>query len=151
MHRQMVAEFIRPFLGASVLSLSMNYFTISWNSRDTTLFLTAIATWPPRSAFAQFLFFDQVFLNEECRPPHEDSLSRVWRKAVIAVSITPRPTVHDLRHCWKTNAIRSWNRGQMEQGTGQTEQEQEGENRNRQNRTGVKNMSNMSNMGQVSF
>jgi integrase len=26
---------------------------------------------------------------------------------VKAVGIDPRPTVHDLRHCWKTNAMRS--------------------------------------------
>ncbi len=26
---------------------------------------------------------------------------------MIAVRIDPRPTVHDLRHCWKTNAMRS--------------------------------------------
>jgi len=29
------------------------------------------------------------------------------RKAVKAVGIEPRPTVHDLRHCWKTNAMRN--------------------------------------------
>lgn len=49
----------------------------------------------------------RVFLNAEGSPPHEDSLSRVWRTAVKAVGIDPRPTVHDLRHCWKTNAMRS--------------------------------------------
>ena len=53
------------------------------------------------------LFQDRVFLNAESSPPHEDSLTRVWRTAVKAVGIDPRPTVHDLRHCWKTNAMRS--------------------------------------------
>jgi integrase len=53
------------------------------------------------------LFQDRVFLNAEGFPPHEDSLSRVWRTAVKAVGIGPGPTVHDLRHCWKTNAMRS--------------------------------------------
>jgi integrase len=53
------------------------------------------------------LFQDRVFLNAEGSPPHEDSLSRVWRTAVKAVGIDPGPTVHDLRHCWKTNAMRS--------------------------------------------
>ncbi len=50
---------------------------------------------------------ERVFLNEDGSIPHEDSLSRAWRKAVQAVGIDPRPTVHDLRHCWKTNAMRS--------------------------------------------
>jgi integrase len=53
------------------------------------------------------LFQDRAFLNAEGSPPHEDSLSRVWRTAVKAVGIDPGPTVHDLRHCWKTNAMRS--------------------------------------------
>jgi integrase len=50
---------------------------------------------------------ERVFLNEDGDPPHEDSLTRAWRKAVKTVGIDPRPTVHDLRHCWKTNAMRS--------------------------------------------
>jgi len=53
------------------------------------------------------LFQDRVFLNNEGHAPHEDYLSRIWRTAVKAVGINPRPTVHDLRHCWKTNAMRS--------------------------------------------
>ncbi len=50
---------------------------------------------------------ERVFLNDEGVPPHDDSLTRAWRRAVIAVGIDPKPTVHDLRHCWKTNAMRS--------------------------------------------
>lgn len=50
---------------------------------------------------------DVVFLNDEGDPPHEDSLTRAWRNAVKAVGNAPRPTVHDLRHCWNTNAMRS--------------------------------------------
>ncbi len=53
------------------------------------------------------LFQDRVFLNAKGSPPHEDSLSRIWRTAVTIMGIDPRPTVHDLRHCWKTNAMRS--------------------------------------------
>ncbi len=53
------------------------------------------------------LFQDRVFLNAVGSAPHEDSLSRIWRTAVKAIGIAPRPTVHDLRHCWKTNAMRS--------------------------------------------
>lgn len=50
---------------------------------------------------------ERIFLNDEGDPPHEDSLTRAWRNAVKACGIEPRPTVHDLRHCWKTNAMRS--------------------------------------------
>jgi integrase len=50
---------------------------------------------------------DIVFLNDEGDPPHEDSLTRVWRTAVQALNIDPRPTPHDFRHTWKTNAMRS--------------------------------------------
>jgi integrase len=53
------------------------------------------------------LLQDRVFLNAEGPPPHEDSLSRVWRTAVKVAGIEPGPTVHDLRRCWKTNAMRS--------------------------------------------
>lgn len=34
-------------------------------------------------------------------------LSRAWRNSVKACGFDPRPTVHDLRHCWKTNAMHS--------------------------------------------
>jgi integrase len=50
---------------------------------------------------------ERVFLNDEGSPPHEDSLTGAWRKAVKAIGIDPRPTVHDLRHCRQTNAMRS--------------------------------------------
>lgn len=36
---------------------------------------------------------------------------RCWRTAVKAVGFDPKPTVHDLRHCWFTNAMRSGVRG----------------------------------------
>jgi integrase len=55
----------------------------------------------------QISWCHQISRNEDGSIPHEDSLSRAWRKAVQAVGIDPRPTVHDLRHCWKTNAMRS--------------------------------------------
>ncbi len=50
---------------------------------------------------------DRVFLNPDGSIPHEDSLTRCWRTAVKAVGFDPKPTVHDLRHCWFTNAVRS--------------------------------------------
>jgi integrase len=53
------------------------------------------------------LVYNQVFLNEDGKPPHEDCLTRAWRAAVEALKFKARPTVHDLRHCWKTNAMRS--------------------------------------------
>jgi integrase len=49
----------------------------------------------------------RVFLNPDGDTPHEDSLTRCWRTAVKAVGFDPKPTVHDLRHCWFTNAMRS--------------------------------------------
>jgi integrase len=50
---------------------------------------------------------DQIFLNDKGGPPYGSSLTRVWRTAVKACGFDPRPTVHDLRHTWKTNAMRS--------------------------------------------
>jgi integrase len=35
------------------------------------------------------------------------SPTRCWRTAVKAVGFDPKPTVHDLRHSWFTNAMRS--------------------------------------------
>jgi len=35
------------------------------------------------------------------------SLTQCWRTAVKAAGFDPKPTVHDLRHCWYTNAVRS--------------------------------------------
>ncbi len=53
------------------------------------------------------LVYNRVFLNDEDKPPHEDSLTRAWRNAVTSLKFKARPTIHDLRHCWKTNAMRS--------------------------------------------
>ncbi|MEW6140359.1 MAG: tyrosine-type recombinase/integrase [Thermodesulfobacteriota bacterium] len=50
---------------------------------------------------------DRVFANSDGSIPHEDSLTRWWRTAAEAVGFDPKPTVHDLRHCWFTNAVRS--------------------------------------------
>ena len=46
-------------------------------------------------------------LNGKGVSPHEDSLMRCWRVAVKACGFDPKPTVHDLRHRWFTNAMRS--------------------------------------------
>jgi integrase len=40
-------------------------------------------------------------------PPHEDSLKKPWREAIESLELEPMPRIHDLRHCWKTNAMRS--------------------------------------------
>jgi len=48
-----------------------------------------------------------VFLTSKGRIPHEDSLKLPWRKALDAVGLQPRPRIHDLRHTWLTNAMRS--------------------------------------------
>jgi len=50
---------------------------------------------------------DRVFLDEKGTPPHEDSLRKPWVAAVKAMGISPAPTIRDLRHVWKTNAVRS--------------------------------------------
>jgi integrase len=49
---------------------------------------------------------DRVFLIKG-RPPNEDSLRKPWNFAVAGVGFESAPTVHDLRHTWKTNAMRS--------------------------------------------
>ena len=33
--------------------------------------------------------------------------SRAWLHALKSLGLEARPTIHDLRHCWKTNAMRS--------------------------------------------
>jgi integrase len=48
-----------------------------------------------------------VFLTAKGSSPHEDSLKLPWRKALDAVGLQPRPRIHDLRHTWLTNAMRS--------------------------------------------
>src|SRR5271157_1906870 len=53
------------------------------------------------------LVHNQVFLTADGKPPYEDSLTRAWRNAVISLKFDARPTIHDLRHCWMTNAMRS--------------------------------------------
>jgi integrase len=50
---------------------------------------------------------DRVFLIDGGKPPCEDSLRKPWKAAVEAVGFDPAPTIHDLRHVWKTNAMRS--------------------------------------------
>ena len=53
------------------------------------------------------LVHGHVFLSPDGKPHHEDSLTRAWRNAVKSLKFEARPTIHDLRHCWKTNAMRS--------------------------------------------
>ena len=50
---------------------------------------------------------DRVFLNPDGSPLHENSLTRFRRTAVKAVGFDPKPTVHDLCHCWHTNFART--------------------------------------------
>ena len=49
----------------------------------------------------------KVFLIRGQRPPSEDSLRKPWVRAVQAVGFDPGPTIHDLRHVWKINALES--------------------------------------------
>ena len=49
---------------------------------------------------------DKIFLING-RAPNEDSLRKPWTKAVKELEFDPAPRLHDLRHTWKTNAMRS--------------------------------------------
>ena len=49
---------------------------------------------------------DKVFLIKG-RAPNEDSLRKPWTKAVKELEFDSAPRLHDLRHTWKTNAMRS--------------------------------------------
>lgn len=49
---------------------------------------------------------DKVFLING-KPPYEDSIRKPWDKAVRLAGLSPAPRFHDLRHTWKTNAMRS--------------------------------------------
>lgn len=49
---------------------------------------------------------DRVFLIDG-KPPYEDSIRKPWDKAVRLAGLNPAPRFHDLRHTWKTNAMRS--------------------------------------------
>lgn len=48
-----------------------------------------------------------VFLSPRGRRPADDSLKNPWLTACTLAGLDPIPTIHDLRHCWKTNAMRS--------------------------------------------
>jgi integrase len=50
---------------------------------------------------------ERVFLRARGRAPHEDSLKLPWKNALDAIGLQPRPRIHDLRHTWLTNAMRS--------------------------------------------
>ena len=34
-------------------------------------------------------------------------MKKPWREALESLEFDPMPRIHDLRHCWKTNAMRS--------------------------------------------
>lgn len=50
---------------------------------------------------------DKVFLTDRGKPPSPDSLKKPWKLAIAAAGLNRAPTIHDLRHVWKTNAMRS--------------------------------------------
>ncbi len=50
---------------------------------------------------------DRLFLTKRGKSPAHDSLWKPWVEAVTTVGLNPHPTIHDLRHVWKTNAMRS--------------------------------------------
>jgi len=49
---------------------------------------------------------DKIFLING-RAPNEDSLRKPWTSAAKELEFDPAPRLHDLRHTWKTNAMRS--------------------------------------------
>ncbi|MBI5247882.1 MAG: site-specific integrase [Desulfomonile tiedjei] len=49
---------------------------------------------------------DKIFLING-RASNEDSLRKPWVKAVKALEFDAEPRLHDLRHSWKTNSMRS--------------------------------------------
>jgi len=54
----------------------------------------------------QAISSDEIFLVRG-KSPYPDSLKNPWNKAVKAIGLDPAPRFHDLRHTWKTNAMRS--------------------------------------------
>lgn len=50
---------------------------------------------------------DRVFLIDQQKPPYEDSLRKPWERACKAAKLKPSPTIHDIRHVWKSNAMKS--------------------------------------------
>lgn len=70
--------------------------------RDLTPILLAINSKRKRPAPS-----DPVFLTPAGSRPHEDSLKKPWGEAIDSLELKPEPRIHDLRHCWKTNASRS--------------------------------------------
>jgi integrase len=50
---------------------------------------------------------NRVFLTPMGNTPNEDSLKKPWREALESLEFDPMPRIHDLRNCWKTNAMRS--------------------------------------------
>ncbi|MGO9568071.1 MAG: hypothetical protein ACLP5H_11060 [Desulfomonilaceae bacterium] len=52
-------------------------------------------------------FSGRVFLTARGNTPHEDSLKKPWGEAIDSLEFKPEPRIHDLRHCWKSNAMKS--------------------------------------------
>ncbi len=52
-------------------------------------------------------FSGRVFRTPSGNSPNEDSLRKPWRESLDSLEFDPLPRIHDLRHCWKTNAMRS--------------------------------------------
>jgi hypothetical protein len=50
-------------------------------------------------------FCGRVFRTPSGSPPNEDSLKKPCREAVESLELDPMPRIHDLRNCWKTNAM----------------------------------------------
>ncbi len=50
---------------------------------------------------------EKVFRRPSGSPANEDSLKKPWRGSLDGLEFDLKPRIHDLRHCWKTNAMRS--------------------------------------------
>jgi len=60
-----------------------------------------------RSGNLRSIHSDRVFLTAKGKPPFEDSLRKPWKRALDSAGLDPDITIHDLRHVWSTNAMRS--------------------------------------------
>jgi integrase len=52
-------------------------------------------------------FLGHVFTVDDGNPPCPDSLKKPWKKALAAAGLPIAITIHNLRHAWSTNAMKS--------------------------------------------
>ncbi len=60
-----------------------------------------------RSGKLRSIHCERVFMTARGKPPCEDSLRKPWKQALESAGLDTGITIHDLRHVWSTNAMRS--------------------------------------------